>query len=241
MIAVIAMARDEADILELWLRHNLAEGVDHIWLAENLSTDGTREIAEEVAAETGQVTVIDNTDTTFQQVVWMNRLLHMSGEAGADWVIPADIDEFWYAPSGDTLADALSKCDAPKVYARMFRHHSWDACEVALKPLPKVAVRYSPDVRLEIGNHEASCGGGVSDVVELREWQYRGYDHFVSKARLSSATIPPDVRATGGAWHHTRLDGFSDEQMRAEYDAITALPTYVSPIPMRIPRGRCGR
>ena len=235
------MAKNEADILELWLRHNLSEGVDHIWLAENRSSDNTREIAESLASETGQITVIDNPDEMFYQVIWMNKLLHMAGDAGATWVVPSDVDEFWYAPSGETLAVALAKCDAPKAYARMFRHHSWDLCEVEPKRLPKVAVRYSPDVRLEIGNHEANVSPGATDVVALREWQYRGYAHFVSKARLSSATIPPEVRSTGGAWHHTRLDGWNDDQMQAEYDAIMALPTYVSPIPMRIPRGRCSR
>lgn len=240
MIAVISMVRDEADILELWINHYLAEGVDHFFIAEHLSTDSSRAILDKLAAETGRITVIANTDTHFHQVRWMNHLAAMAGAAGADFVIPADCDEFFYSIDGRTLAETLEDLpdDVQVLGARMFRHHTWAQCEIAPKPWAKVAFRWNPEAVLGIGNHTISIPGMVMGIIDLREWQYRSLAHFLSKSKTSSDTIPPEARAEGAAAHHTYMDNMTVEEKEREWNQLMAIPTRVDPIPSKHLHGR---
>ncbi len=240
MIAVTSIIRNEADIIELWVRHHISEGVDRFFIADHGSTDGTREILDRLAIETGDITIIDNTDALFYQERWLNKMLHVAGAGGATWVLSVDADEFMYAVCGQTIATVLDTMLGPgvqKLYVRTYQHRSWNERHQEPKRLSKVAVRYGADVTIAIGSHEASPLVGVSDVLGIRELQYRSYEHFVKKARASSATIPPEVRAVGGAWHHTRLDGLPEQELRREWERMCSVPILFDPIPSHMSIG----
>ena len=236
-VAAIMMVRSEVDIIELTLRHTLAEGINHIYIADHDSTDGTRRVIDAVAADTEQITVLDNHDPYYQQERWMNDLGGKAVADGHEWVVPVDADEFWCSMDTRTVAEVLDSADADKIAARMWRHHSWNECEVEPKMLPKVALRWKSDTHLHVGSHDANVQTVQSDLLQIRELQYRGFDHFVRKARESSATIAPEARAVGSAWHHTRLDGKTDEEMRDEWNQIMARPVCANPIPTRMSHG----
>ena len=226
MIAAIAAVRNEADIVELSMRHILAEGVDHVYVSLGPSADDTTKIVQVLADETGNVTCIIDDDPTFRQAIVMNGLAARAGNDGYEWIVPFDADEFIYAVDGDTVASALNQTQHDKLYLRMYRHHDWTRREVDHKPLPKVVYRWNPDARLAMGQHEVTIGGGTYGVLALREWQYRDYANFVAKRDLWLAQ--PDCGA-----HTLSLAGKDDAAIRAEYDAIMAIETVYDPIPSR--------
>ena len=66
------MVRDEADIIAYTLRHLLEEeGVDHLIVADNLSTDDTRSILE--GFPRSQVTILDDLEEGYDQSTKMSR------------------------------------------------------------------------------------------------------------------------------------------------------------------------
>lgn len=234
-VAACYTCRNEADIVEASFRHMLAEGIAHIYTTDNRSDDGTRQIMERLAAETGCITIVDDNEPYYRQVYWMTLLADMAQQAGHQWVVASDVDEFWYAPSGQTVAQALADCTADKVYARMYLHRDWETRVEQPKPLPKVAYRLGLGGQLHVGNHEVSLPNGQHGVLDLREVQYRSLAHFMAKTRNSAATLAPEQRAAGVGSHHTQREHMSDEQLEAEWQALWAVPTVHDPIPSHLP------
>lgn len=236
MIAVVGIVKNEIDIIELSLRHMLAEEIDHIYLADGCSTDGTREIIEDIARSTGRITVLTDDDEYVQQAAWTNRLAAIAADDGADWIVANDIDEFFYSVDGQTVAARLRGLDASitKLYARSYQHLDWDTRQVKPKRLPKVIYRWSEGAEVTTGNHDVNLPGGEYDIIDLREIQYRSVEHFICKARAGVACLDATARSNGYGWHHLRLDGMNDEQLRSEWDAMCAIPTVFDPIPSHL-------
>lgn len=100
-IVMTLLVRDEEDILRCNLDFHLAQGADHIIVTDNRSTDSTPEILADYAAR-GLVTVINETAEGYNQADWVTRMARLAyTEHGADWVINADADEFWWPKSGN--------------------------------------------------------------------------------------------------------------------------------------------
>lgn len=107
-IIMTLMVRDEADLVAAMIEHHLGQGVDLIIATDNASTDGTREILAQYA-ELGVVELHDDPRLEKQQAEVVTSMARRAFvEHGATWVINADADEFWFARSGKTLAEALS-------------------------------------------------------------------------------------------------------------------------------------
>ncbi len=238
-IVAIYDCLNEIDIVEMSLRHMLAEGVDHIYIADAQSTDGTRDVLDGLAKETGQLTIVTDTDPVFNQVHWMNLLAHMAAADGAEWLIPSDVDEFWYATNGGTVAEALLATEYPVVYARSFVHWDWDTRCANYKLLPKVAFKWNPNAEIVMGQHGVKgVGGGINDVLDIRELQYRSFEHFVHKVRAGLARIAPDVRARGDGDHYLRLENRTDEEMRVEWERMKVAGGMThDPIPSNVQHG----
>ena len=231
MIAVCGIVKNEIDIISLWLHHTFAEGIDHIYLADGCSTDGTREMLDQAAKESGQVTVLTDDDEYVHQADWTNRLAAMAAEEGATWICPTDVDEFLYAPSGATVAETLLDCLHNKLFLTCWPHVDWRTKFEQSQPLPKVAYRWSPDAKVTVGNHDVTLPGGEFGLLEMRELQFRGFDHFVTKVKARDAVVSPADKAIGVGWHCTRLANASLEELQTEWDQMMARPTVYDPIP----------
>jgi hypothetical protein len=80
----VTMVRDEADIIEGTIRH-MADEVDGVIVADNLSVDGTSKILAELAAELGIIVVAD-IEPAYHQAVKMTALATMASRYhGATW------------------------------------------------------------------------------------------------------------------------------------------------------------
>lgn len=236
MIAACYTSRNEADIIECSLRHMLAEGIDLILVADGSDFgEGTPEILTRLCEETGRVEVTTVRDPVHRQPALMNALARVAESRGADWVLASDVDELWITTTGQPIAEALAHCTSAETFhVKRYLHHGWNQRRVEPERLGKVAFRPRPDRLLINGNHAVSNPRDTdARLLEIRELHYRSFEHFRAKAADRSRTLDPAARARGEGSHHTRLDGFTEEQMRAEWEAWLAAPTVSDPIPSR--------
>jgi glycosyl transferase family 2 len=100
-IVMTLMVRDEADIIERQLDFHLAAGVDFFIVTDHESEDGTSDLLEQYARK-GVLHRIPVASPVKRQAEWVTRMAQMAArEFGADWVINADADEFWWPWGGD--------------------------------------------------------------------------------------------------------------------------------------------
>jgi glycosyltransferase involved in cell wall biosynthesis len=110
-LAVTLMVRDEADIVGPVIDNLIAQGTDAIIVTDNGSVDGTAEILESYGDR------IDLRHDPVQRKQQFSVVSAMARDAatvhGADWVINADADEFWFPRAGGaTVHDVLSEVPA---------------------------------------------------------------------------------------------------------------------------------
>jgi hypothetical protein len=103
------VVRDECDIIELAVRHNLAL-LDGIAIIDHGSTDGTSEILAALAAEGLPLFVTPDRNPKFRQKAMLNSLVRQTlwGTA-VDWIVPIDADEFLAARGRADLERALGE------------------------------------------------------------------------------------------------------------------------------------
>ncbi len=92
------LVKDEADIIETNIRFHKAMGVDGFIVTNNNSTDDTLEILNRLKNEGLVLEIIDESDPTYQQEIWVDRMIKIAKKKyHATWVINADADEFYYS------------------------------------------------------------------------------------------------------------------------------------------------
>lgn len=93
-LSVLAIFKNEAFNMKVWIEHYLWMGVDHFFLIDNGSTDGSQQVLRPFI-EKGIVSVFFMPEkwkqTEHYQYVYKNFIINKS-----QWVIVADLDEFWY-------------------------------------------------------------------------------------------------------------------------------------------------
>lgn len=225
MIVAVTMVRDEADVLAPILDNILAQGVDHIIAADNLSTDGTRAILE----ATPNLTVVDDDEPGYYQDVKMSKLARQACDMGAEWVLPFDADELWYGID-QPIADALSACDADVVMAAGWDHIVRQPQDTPFSPwrrpeyqtLSKVAFRANPAAELNMGNHDVrGCGPHrVGGVLAYRHFQYRSLPQMARKLRNGRAAYEASTvhELHGTHWREGGL--LSDDELAAKWAAL---------------------
>ncbi len=215
----VSMVRNELDVIDGCVRHMAGE-VDALIVADNGSTDGTRDVLDQLAGEL-PLTVLDDPDPAYYQSAKMTALADRAGAAGATWVVPFDADEVWYSPHGP-IRDALALAAGNVAPAVLYNHWGTAVDPAGADPfrtmrwrdakpgtLPKVAFRWRPGATIHQGNHGVDIPGPVhraEGVLQLRHFPYRSAAQFVSKARQGAAayratTLPTSMGA------HWRLYG----------------------------------
>lgn len=179
--------RDHEDIIDSNLAYHLSAGVDFVIATDHRSVDGTREILRRYAGE-GILELVCKDDETYVPGEWINDMARHAWLAhGADWVIAADPDEFWW-PSGGDLKDVLAaiparygallcpwrhfvpRPDASSHFAermtlRIDATGPWTRPEDPFHPNVNVTHRAGESVRLRPGNHDVESPFPV-----LRGW-----------------------------------------------------------------------
>lgn len=234
MITAVTMVKDEADIIVHTILHLLAQGVDRVIVADNLSTDATPELLEALA-RVYPVTVLQDDEPGYYQAEKMTRLAHLAWSEGAEWIVPFDADEFWCDLS------LLRTTDAQVVEAITFDHRPvepfpsrWRA--LIPKRLPKVAFRPAPGFELHMGNHDVTLEGKRVRGMSIREFQYRSYAQFVRKVKNGKrAYDATDLKDIYGA-HWRILGALDDEGLREVWAELSNKTELVcDPAPLSFP------
>lgn len=231
----VTTVRDEVDIIGHTIAHLLAEGVEHIFVYDGMSIDGTRD----VLAGFNQVTVFDDHERYHLQPKRMTELAELAYANGAEWIIPFDADEWWCSTTpGHRLVDTFAALPntITRAYASMWQHRNWEWREPMPKPLCKVAFRWQDGAKLHNGNHDVDGVGGqiINNALQVREIQYRGFDHFIEKIKARCATLDPALPESHGG-HHKNLAKLTPDELRREWLAMGERATVNDPIPSRCP------
>jgi hypothetical protein len=192
-LVMTLLVRDEADVVDAQIAHHLNAGVDFVIATDNLSSDGTTEALERYASE-GRLHLIREPGEDLRQTEWVTRMARLAAtDFGADWVINADADEFWW-PEGESLQDVLAAVPShfgvvraawrnfvPRPEGEPFfaERMTTRYCAPSFHPHPlsthsKSAHRGAADVRVGRGNHEAFA----HDLRPIRGWYPIEILHF---------------------------------------------------------------
>lgn len=234
ILAAISMMRDEADVA-LWVASHMAEECDIVLVADHRSTDGTCEILEAIPG----VEVRDTHTDRYDQAGVMMRLVNEATERGADWIIPFDADEWWYARGpGMTLRDALETIEDvqtravtrelvpqpndPKNGNPFFRPQYFRPWRSTMPENRKIAFRPGEDRLLMQGNHGLlNYPVPPEGPLRIRHLPYRSFDHAVRKLRRGKEVLEASDLPTAWGWHWRKWGGLTDEGLKEWWKAWT--------------------
>jgi len=103
----VAMVRNEADIVEAFVRHTLAV-LDALIVVDHGSVDGTREILAALRDEGLALTLEADPSLAQRQPELMTRFARAAFGQGADFVFPLDADEFLKVRDRDVAEKVLA-------------------------------------------------------------------------------------------------------------------------------------
>ena len=238
-ICGVTIVRNEEDILEASIRHNL-RALDALTVIDHASTDATPAILASLAAEGLPIEVLKDDSLGFLQADVTTAHARRLLAAGADLCIPIDADEFILMPSREaferTVAAAnpalhlampwltyLPDFDAPGDIVARLRHARRKPTE--LHGLYKVVVRRclldTPGARVARGNHAVNPPGEPADnphdaipgdVAAIAHVPVRDVEQFTAKVAIGYLS-----RLLGGP-----MDGATSFHFREEFASILA-------------------
>ncbi len=115
-IVGITMVRNEADVVDLSIRHHLRSGCQTVLVVDNGSTDATPTILGRLAKRDPRVQWTRDS-SPFRQSDVMTALAAEAHRRGADWVLPFDADEFWWCAPDTTLPEFLDDAAGAGAFA----------------------------------------------------------------------------------------------------------------------------
>ena len=182
MKLVLALrTRDQAELVDALISFHLNAGVDFVIVTDHRSEDGTLEILEAYERE-GCLRLIRETGEQVRGSEWRTRMAHLAAlEHGADWVLHADGDEFWW-PRGSSLKEVLEPVPerhgvvrgllrlfpprpgvdqffAERMVVRIHSDAAINDPASPFRPHAKVAHRGRPNVVVDRGAHSLLDGG----------------------------------------------------------------------------------
>lgn len=107
-LGVLGIMKNEALNIDEWVEHYLWMGASQICLIDNGSTDDT--VAKARAWEArGKVRLMELAKQHRQRLHYRRAFDRFRMARSCDWLLIADLDEFWFCPNGDTLQVALAE------------------------------------------------------------------------------------------------------------------------------------
>ena len=109
-LAVLCIVKNEDMILEEWFDHHIWQGVQHFYVIDNESTDGTKSIIDKYVSK-GLVTYY-HLEGQAKQKEYYNKIYSEKAKDETKWLAVIDADEFMYnRTKGQTMRDYVSNLD----------------------------------------------------------------------------------------------------------------------------------
>lgn len=247
-VVMTLLVKNEEEMLEANLLFHKAMGVDAFIVTDNNSTDGTSDIIRKYVQNGWIVDVIHETATDYEQKAWVDRMImYAKTRHRADWIINADADEFWYAPSGSlkrefaaTRANVLI-CWMENMYPDETRpFYQWD-CAVKAVPDPevyglsrysiferrnkKVAHRAAGYLQISMGNHKVKMFPQYTKESSIRVYHFglRGRRQFVEKMVNGGKQLEQHKGRHGGRHWRYFYRLYKENRLNEEYDRVIGL------------------
>lgn len=121
-LGVLGIMKNEAMNIDEWVQHYVSMGAGKIFLIDNGSTDDTVAKATAWVAK-GVVELVEYPKRHRQRRHYWKAFKQLNIGRKCKWLIVADLDEFWFCPSGETIVARLAPFQAfDVIYAnwRMF-------------------------------------------------------------------------------------------------------------------------
>lgn len=232
----VTMMKNEADVAPWTVRHFFAQGLDGIIVIDNLSSDGTSEAIRDTMAAGRRLYVGIDSEPAYFQSEKISYICHLAWRAGADWIVPFDADEHWYAPN-QLLAEYIRPQSAQILRALMHDVVPVGRQAVGFGPGERVGVRRSkaivasPDnfkvafraaggTHVLTGNHDIARAGVRMSGLHLLHYQWRNEEQFIRKVRQGAQAAELAELGAGLATHWREMALLSDEELRAAWHRI---------------------
>lgn len=245
------LVKNEEDILEKNLLFHKKMGVDGFIITDNNSSDRTPEIIQKYKEKGWIVEVIENKETNYNQKIWVDRMIWKAkSKYKADWVINADADELWYAPSGDlktelalTTANVLA-CEVKCVYPEENKPFwQWNQIvEVVDDPERYHLSRYSLFARqnkkvihrttgylqISMGNHKVKMFPKKTATSNICIYHYniRGKQAFLNKMINGGRQLEQNPSKHGGRHWRYFYQLHKQGLLEDEYDKVIGTHSY---------------
>jgi len=251
-LVMTLLVKDEEDIIEQNLLFHKAQGVDGFIVTDNNSTDRTPEILEKYRRKGWVLDIIKEQATDYAQKAWVDRMIGLAKRKhGADWVINADADEFWYAPGG-CLKDApaaagrrnILSCEVRNVYPEEGRPFTlWDKTtrEVADgealglspyslfgRPTRKVIHRTDGYLQISMGNHKVAMLPPLAATADIVVYHYniRSRAQFMQKMINGGKQLEQRKKQHGGRHWRYFYRLYKEGRLEEEYDRVVGSRAY---------------
>jgi hypothetical protein len=206
--AVVMLIKDEGDIIYQHLLWHYRLGLRRFAILNNGSTDNTLSLILKFRADfpSAQVYVIDDPEVAYYQGKKTTAAACFAKSIfDVEWILPLDGDEI-LTPTSDCLASTLANiAEAGFTYVAVHRcDYRLTAVDDLsddnplnrlkhrqrfLTPCPKVMIRFSPDMAIDVGNHDFSTdrkvtlrgASGLRHGLSIRHFPIRSRDHVRAK------------------------------------------------------------
>lgn len=246
------LVKDEEDIIERNLLFHKFMGVDAFIVTDNNSTDRTPDILEAYRRRGWVLDVIRETATDYAQKRWVDRMIWLAKrEHGADWIINADADEFWHAPSGslkDEVAAAgrrnVLTCEVRNVWPEEGKPLTlWDkttreapdreACGLSPyslfgRPTRKVIHRADGYLQISMGNHKVAMLPRLARPADVVVYHYnvRSREQFMRKMVNGGRQLEQRKKQHGGRHWRYFYRLHEEGRLAEEYDRVVGTRAY---------------
>lgn len=120
-IVSVTFVRNEADVIETFVRHH-AQIVDSMIIVDHMSMDDTPLILENLKSEGVPIHIVNETRQEFAQAEMTTfQMKRAVNELGADWVIFLDADEFLVPDKGRNIGMLFEKLSQEHVHNVFWR------------------------------------------------------------------------------------------------------------------------
>lgn len=244
------LVKNEEEMLVRHLEYHHAAGVDGFIVTDNNSTDRTPDILRHYQAKGWVLEIINEPGTDYAQKQWVDRMVWKAKtQYGADWVVNADADEFWYHPGGclkealvSTRANVLA-CEMRSVYPEENRPWTeWDKtvryvadqAAYGLSPYSvferqnkKVIHRAAGYLQISMGNHKVAMLPKREERSDIVVWHYnvRGRSQFMTKMINGGRQLEQHKGRHGGRHWRYFYALYKEGKLEAEYERVIGTAT----------------